>query len=266
MRSIAKWTGAGALALLATSAIAADHGDGADTTLDTRPEADINDLYAWVKSDNQTLVMIMTIGALSAPDFSPGVQYVFHVGRQADDANALTAPAASWTDIICEFNAAQEVSCWAGQSAYVTGDASADAGIANDDGSFKVHTGQHADPFFFYLQGFQTAVATVNAVGASLTPVGNGGCPDTSGAVTLDPTNGCFDVDPAIGVQTETVGGVLRGILNGTYADANCTAGTGPVNDFETLNVSAIVVEMDLSHIDGTGDFLQVWSSTHEKG
>ncbi len=267
MSSWVKWIGAGAIGLFASAAIAADHGDGAATA--AAPAADITDVFAWLKDDGQTLVLIQNVSAMALSD---SVQYVFHVGRRSMALQALTGPAQNWTDIICEVEGTA-ISCWVGDQSYVTGTPPANgSGITNDDG-VKVHAGQHADPFYFFLDGFGTTIATVNAVAAGdlanlgadpTVTTGNAGyaaATSTTMAV-FDPTSPCnTTVNPPPPV---TVGGLLRGMLNGTYSDANCAAGTA-VDNFASGNVSSIVMEVPLSLIEGSGDYVQVWASTHNK-
>lgn len=263
MRTWVKWTGIAAFGLLASTALAADHTDGSADGLgtDANPDADITDVYAWVKDDNSTVVLIMNI----VGDFSDATQYAFHVGRTDAAGAAITAAAADETVVLCEFDTAGAVSCWAGDS-YVNGDASADAGITSDDGNMRVHAGEHADPFFFNLTGFSTAIATANAAAGALI-LDAAGCPTNLGTATIQdlvdanilPNAGACDPDM-------TVSSLLLGMLNGTYADAACAAGPGANgNSFATNNVRSLVLEVDASLFGGTGDYLQVWGSTHQK-
>ncbi|MEZ4444085.1 MAG: DUF4331 family protein [Polyangiaceae bacterium] len=254
MRTWMKWVGVTAFGLLATTAIAADHTDGSTMAngTDANPDADITDVYAWVKNDNQTVVLIMNI----VGGFSDNVHYAFHVARQADQGAAIVA-AGSAEDVICEFDAAGEIQCWVGDQGYVKGDASSNSGITSDDGNIRVHAGQHADPFYFNLTGFGTAIATATAAAGALTF-------NTAGCATnlLAPATAVGSTCPG----TVTIAGLLRGLLDGTYADANCAAGPGAeANDFATLNVNSLVLEIDQSLLAGTGDYLQVWASTHAK-
>ena len=261
MRTWVKWISAGCIGLFATTATAADHTDGSMAGVDSMPEADITDVYSWIKADGTTLVLIQNIVATS---FSDSVQHVFHVSRQGDALSALTAPGAE-TQVICEFDGAGDLACWAGTTAYVQGTAPADgSGIANGDNTFRVHAGTHSDPFFFYLEGFGTAVAEVNQI---ITDVGAGGLAlDTAGCVGA--TAADVNVLPNTGGCTggETISDVLLGMLNGTIGDRNCNAPmVQPSDTFANLNLSSIVIEVDLSHIMGAGDYLQVWASTHQK-
>ena len=254
MRTWVKWTGIAAFGLLASTALAADHTDGSADGLgtDANPDADITVVYAWAKDDASTVVLIMNI----VGDFSDATQYAFHVGRTDAAGAAITAASTDETVVLCEFDSAGAVSCWAGDS-YVTGDASANAGITSDDGNILVHAGEHADPFFFNLTGFATAIQTVvDNVGA--VTFDQAGCPTNLGL----PATALGSTCPA----NVTISGLLLGLLNGTYSDANCTAGMGAnSNDFATNNVRSLVLEVDASLFGGTGDYLQVWGSTHQK-
>ena len=224
MKSWMKWIGLAFGGLVATSAIAADHAEAPGVT-----PADIADLYAWAPGGTDNLVLIQTL----VGDFAENTQYVFHVARS--DAPILAAPA-SWTNVICTFDANQAIQCWAGDPAnggdYVAGDASPDAGITSEAGTMQVHAGQHADPFYFYLTGF---TQTVDAVVAA------------AGGLTFDGA-GCPQLDAA------TVN-ALQGLLTGQVS--------GPaVNNFETGNISALVVELDKSLIAGSGEQFAIYAST----
>ena len=201
------------------SVASADHEDGSVST--ANPSGDIADIYAWRTEDGKLALIQTVVG-----EFSDDVQYVLHVGRSA---TALTNPDA-WTDIICTF-AGKTVSCWAGETDFVSGDASALTGIG--DATFRVHTGQHADPFFFYEAGLGQAVDTM--------------------IQTLDQ----FPLDPAGCPQLDANSSfVLTGMLDGSNQ--------GPAtNTYESANVSAIVIEIDPSLIAGTGQFFGIWGSTH---
>jgi hypothetical protein len=223
MKSWMKWIGLAFGGLVATSAIAADHAEAPGVTA-----ADIADLYAWAPGGTDNLVLIQTL----VGDFAENTQYVFHVARS--DA-AILAPPASWTNVICTFDANQAISCWAGDPAnggdYVAGDASGNEGITSTAGTLKVHAGTHADPFYFYLTGFtQARDAVVAATGLTFD---NAGCPDLPPATV----------------------NALQGLLDGSVS--------GPaVNNFETNNVSALVVELDKTLIAGAGEHFAIYAST----
>ena len=216
----------GSAVLVATSALASDHADG--PAVAGTPNGDIVDLYAWAPPSTDELVMIQTI----VGTFSEDIQYVFHVGRSA--APALMSQPDAWTDVICTFDANARVSCWVGDADYVAGDASSSGGIVSAAGTLKVHTGQHADPFYFYVAGFTQAVSAILAAAPTLS-FNAGGC-------------------PSIDAQTSVV---LVSLLNGMVS--------GPaVNTYASANVDAIVVELDKSLISGSGEYFAIWASTHD--
>jgi hypothetical protein len=223
----------GAIALCAGMAqigSAADHRDGPKVKMD--PSTDINDVFAWMSGGK--LDLIMTVSPLAGPTskFSDAATYTFHINRSAAYGMTQTE-----TTVVCSFDTAQKISCWPGDSAaeYTTGDASPAAGIASASGKFKVHAGLHDDPFFFNLEGFNDARAAVLAAAASLH----------------------FD---AAGCPTDAPASTLVGLLTHTNKGANPTA-----NFFAGKNTLAIVVEMDLSLLNGAGPMLSVWASTNAK-
>jgi hypothetical protein len=232
MRGFSK---AGALALLvglAPSGFAADHRDGPKVKSD--PSTDINDVYAWMQGGKLALIMTVSPLADTGSKFSNAATYTFHINRSAGYGMAQTE-----TTVVCDFDTAQKIQCWAGDAAaeYVTGDASAAAGIATASGKFKVHAGLHDDPFFFNLEGFNDARAAVLAAASSL---------------TFDAA-GC----PALDMDTSTA---LVGLLTHTKNGASPVA-----NFFAGKNTLAIAAEIDLSLLKGSGAILGVWASTNAK-
>lgn len=232
------WMATAATVLVSSSAIAADHTDGSDVT--AAPEADINDVYSWVDSDTLKLIMTVHPFADGASAFSDQVQYVFHVGSSA---MALAPPMINVT-VLCQFDAAQTIQCWVsdGEGAvadYVTGDASASAGISSMSGDTKVFAGLVDDPFFFYLPGF------LQARGAVL--MAAGGNPP----LTFD-AGGC----PAVDATTATA---LQELLTGTAM--------GPAtNTFEDLDTLAISMEINKDLFTKGGQQVSVWGSTNNRG
>jgi hypothetical protein len=229
-----KWTfaiGAACLSALVASprlARSADHLDAPATKAD--PTADINDLYSWVDGSNVVMAMTVYPAAPAGAKFSDKVQYVFHTSSGAG-FGATTSD----VNVICTFDAAQKIQCWAGDE-YVTGDASQAAGVASKSGKLKVFAGLRADPFFFNLAGFKDTVAAVEGAAASLT-FNTAGCPN------LD-------------TNTATA---LRGMLQGT------SNGTAAAQDFfKTLNTLAIVVSVDKSLVTKGGATMSVWASTNK--
>lgn len=236
MKSWLKTAGLAAVVLGTSTAIAADHGDGPGVA--AAPEADINDVYAFISDDDpDKLVLVMTVMPFAGADaeFSTAVQYAFHVN--ATDT-FLGTPAIT-TDIVCTFDDAQDVLCRVGdEGPMVQGDASSANGLANEDGDVRVFAGLRRDPFFFYLDGFLAARnAVLGAAGA------------LNGANNISPS-GCPEVD---GVTSANLVAALNG--NG---------GVDAENNFETSNVLALVVEIDKSLVsDDDNPLVAAWASTH---
>ncbi len=279
-----KGTVLAAASAAATAAFAADHRDGPAAT--AAPEADINDVYSWVTDNNEKLVLIQTVGGVPGIDnFSDAVQYVFHVGRgdAAPPANLVAPPPAN-TNIVCQFDSNTAIACYVGTPGeeaadLAVGDATPEAGLQSTEGSFRVHAGAHADPFYFHLAGFNAARGLVLAAV-------NGGL---IGAADFHPS-GCVMpatmntplslVDPGLATKygpATTVSGLLLGVLNGDInsdlACADLAACTGnpnqpgqfSVDTFATNKVLAIVIEIDKTAIAGSGEFFYVHASTHQK-
>lgn len=218
---------AGLLLGAPTAGFAADHLDAPATVAD--PAADINDVYVWQDGSKTVLVMTVFPAAGAEAKFSDAVQYVFHTASGDAYGGVNTA-----TDIICTFNAAQAVSCWVGADGdYVSGDASAAAGLASASGKTKVFAGLRDDPFFFNLAGFQNVVSIIVGAATSL---------------TFDAA-GC----PAIDAGTSGV------LVNGLASDAD---GNTAADFFAPLNTLALVVEVDSSLITSGGKIVAVWGAT----
>jgi hypothetical protein len=218
-------------ALLVSSAVyAADHLDGPGVLTD--PSADITDLFAWTAADGQHLNLVMNVfpAATTASKFSNTVQYVFHTSS----TTAFGTAATSTEDIICTFDAAQAISCWAGTE-YVNGNANVETGIASTSGKLRVFAGLRDDPFFFNEAGFKNEVSTVQSAASSL---------------TFDAA-GC----PAIDASTSTA------LLNILTHGATSTAPA--VDFFSGFNVLAIVLQVDLSIVNKGGPVVSVWGSTN---
>ena len=236
--------------------LAADHGDGPAAS--QAPESDITDVYAWLHADGDKLVLIQNLSA----DFSGAVQYAFHVGRIDDAGGALLGAAPEWTDIVCEGSAAN-LSCYAGTPGqpavdWAVGDASSE--MMSEMGNMRVHAGPHADPFYFYLTGLNNARGTVRTLleaGILTEAAFNAeGCIMDSFMMTDVST-----IDPNL--PSVSASAYLLGQLNGTYDDMGQP--TSPINDLDGNTVYSIVIEIDKSILAGSGEFYQVWASTHAK-
>jgi hypothetical protein len=206
----------------------ADHRDG--PAVKTDPSTDINDVFTFNDAGNTVFAMTVFPVADTASKFSDAAAYVFHT-ESAASFGATSNP----FDIICTFDAAQKISCWAGDE-YVTGDASAAAGVASTSGKLKVYAGRRADPFFFNLEGFNDTRSFVLA---------------NAGGLTFDPATGC---------PTDVPTGEIVNRLQGT------DGGTKDAGDFfQSLNTLAIVVSIDKTLVTKGGKLVTVWASTNKK-
>jgi len=229
---------AGALAVtsLATMAIAADHGDSPAVKAD--PPSDINDVYSFVDGDKVALVMTVYPDAPVDAKFSDKVQYIFHT-----TSGASFGEAKGTLDIVCTFDAAQMITCLVGDGAgkpvvdKVSGDAKVDAGLESANKMLTVFAGLRKDPFFFNLDGFKDAVATVTAAAPNL-PKDAAGCPTVDAATST----------------------VLVQKLKG-----NPMVGSAAEDHFAALNGLAIVLKVDKTLIASGGPIISIWASTNKK-
>jgi hypothetical protein len=215
----------------------ADHLDAPATMAE--PTADVNDVFAFLDKPGDpttNVIFAMTVYPAAPADakFSDTVQYVLHTQSGAAFGQTTTD-----FNIICQFDAAQVASCWAGANEYVTGNASGEAGLTSASGKLKVFAGLRADPFFFNLDGFKHAVSTVDTAVA-------GGSVNTNDA-------GCPLLPPGYGTD------ILQPQLNHTDGGA-------PVDFFASLRTLAIVVQVDKTLVSGGGPVISVWASTNRKG
>lgn len=223
--------------LPAAPALAADHLDGASVKQD--PSTDINDVYSWMSTDKTKVYLAMTVfpaADKATAKFSTAAYYVFHTTSRTGTG------AATPTDVVCGFDAAQKVSCWVGSATnFVSGDASNTAGISSADGKVKVFAGVRKDHFFFNLDGYNQVRANVKANVATLAPTFNAnGCPTGAGvAATLTAQRTLLGQSPAGGTATDF---------------------------FKDLNTLAIVLEVDTTLLTPGGTLLSVYAATHRKG
>jgi hypothetical protein len=227
--------------------------------LDANPAADLQDLYAW--TDGNNLELIMTV----AGPVSGDTQYVFHVGRASSAMDASTGPAPTVTEIICvPETEGTNTTCWIGNPLqggdFIVGDATSDAGRTSSSGLSRVHVGQHADPFYWYADGFANAVAGTQDVQATID--GND-YPEAFDNFDSGLQMGAGCVGGMYGSIAEIIVLLLAGDLAWNAGSCSTQTPSAVSNTFEGGNVDAIVVEVDTSLIAGTGDFFQVWASTH---
>jgi hypothetical protein len=233
MRPALKW----ALLVLATCATtafvsprlarSADHLDG--PAVKTDPSTDIADLYTWVDGPNVVYVLTVFPQATSTAKFSDAASYVIHTS-----SGAAFGQTTKDTNIICQFDATQKITCWAGTSEYVAGDASQPTGLTSKDGKLTVFAGLRKDPFFFNLEGFGNERDFVV-----------GQIPTLSFDVA-----GCPKLDPAVS---------LFKLAHGDHV------GGTPRDFFKDLNVLAIVVSVDKTVMTEGGPILSAWASTNKK-
>lgn len=226
---------AAAVWLLSAPSYAADHQDGPAAT--ASPATDITDVFAWMSADHSKMYLVMDVfpAATAAAKFDTNALYVFHTTSKA----GLTATTGTPLDVICKFDAAQAIECWAG-SEYVAG-ATAGApttGLKSSSGKLTVWAGLRDDPFFFNLDGFKDMVAAVKSAAPQLLP-------------TVD-ASGCPKVDA--GTSAALVSALAH------------THGNAPVDHFAGLNVLAIVVSVDAALVTKGGSTVGVWASTNQPG
>lgn len=212
---------------------AADHIDGPRASAD--PAADITDVFTWMTADAARVIIAidLTRNATTDSKFSDAVVYATRTSSSA----TFGGTAADQVDVLCTFNVAQQVQCWVGDDAYVSGDASGPAGITSDDGRLRVFTGLRQDPFFFNLAGFRETCRIVAGAASGL---------------TFDAA-GC----PALDEATATA----------LVTQLQSAPGGGPAPDsFATFNVIAIVLEIDKSLLTPGGAILAVESATTQLG
>jgi hypothetical protein len=220
------------LAFTGQLASAADHVDGPQASAD--PAADITDAFAWMTPDASKVILVMdlTRNADVESRFSDSVQYVFHT---TSSASYGATPSAD-VPVICQFDPQQRVACWAGDEAYVTGDASSLSGITSRNGKLRVFTGLRNDRFFFNLAGFRETARIVTGA---------------AGGLTFDAA-GC----PALDAATSTA----------LVTQLQSAPGGGPAPDsFANFNVIAIVIEVDKSVLAKNGSILSVAAATYRR-
>ena len=239
----------GCALLLAGRGYAADHIDS--DTLAAAPLAmgDINDVFAWMSSDGSKVNLVMTVSPADpgGRSFGPGVQYVFHLTSKTGLPEDVVAKPASGvtTTVICTFPTTATAQCWvsgaSGTKDYVSGDASNTAGTTSSSGKLRLFAGRRSDPFFFNLQGFRAGAAQLGSM---------------RGSVASNAAN-C----PAL---TSTNAGIVRGTFATTQTTATTPCPANQADCFANLNVMALVVQVDKSLVNATGNtILSVWGSTH---
>jgi hypothetical protein len=223
-----------AIAAGVSTALAADHLDSPAVKNDAT--TDITDLYSFMDGNNAVFVLNVNPLASASAKFSTSAQYVIHT-TSTDKFIGGASPVP--VNIIATFDANQHISLWVGTSEYVTGDASATAGLPSADGKVKVFAGLRDDPFFFNLDGFHKAEADVEAAAGSLT-FDAAGCPKLDAA-----TSAALVKDLSTNPNSTPPGGAA-------------------VDYFAGKNVLSIVISVDKSLVTGGGPLVASWASTNK--
>jgi hypothetical protein len=205
--------------------LASDHLDAPTVIAD--PAADIGDIFAWTAADGRHLNLVMDI---VAHRFSDRLQYVFHVesGKRFGTTTAATL-------IVCRFDVANDVECWAGNADYVRGNASDPAGLEGEHRRMRVFAGLRNDPFFNNVKGTRAMYQVAIDALQQGTHVDGAGCPR-------------FD------------SGTSRAILD-TWRHTD----GGPATNFLAgWQSSSLVISVDLDVVSAGGSLLAVWGAVHK--
>jgi len=215
-------------ALLAPGTCAAHASDHLDTpTVIADPAADIGDLFAWTSSDGRRLNLAMTI---VAHRFSDRLQYAFHV-----DSGARFGETSATTPIVCRFDAANAVECWAGDADHVRGDASKEVGLEGRNHRFRVFAGLRDDPFFNNVKGTRAALGIAAAALQGGAIVDAAGCPG-------------FD----------------QATSQAIFDSWRHTDGGPPANFLAGWKSAALVISIDLDVVDSGGKLLAIWGGVYK--
>ena len=215
------------------SAHSYDHSDGNGVSAN----ADITNIYAWLQNkDRVNLIMNVHPNATTSSKFSETVSYVFHINSSSAYGNSQTKKR-----IVCQFDSEQKVSCLLETDTLISNvDASAELGVTNNDGSFRIFTGLRNDPNYLDEQNFNLARTYIRDNLGSFT-VDTASCPDLSSMVR----------STAVNTLTGSAGGEV-----GTN--------TPGVDTFINANVLSIVIQINTELL-GSGTILSVWGSTHDR-
>lgn len=209
-------------ALCPSAATASDHLDTAAVIAD--PAADIGDLYAWMSPDGRRLNLVLTI---VGKKFSDHVRYAFHI-----DSARTPGGTTATSSIECDFNVAVAPECHLGDDR-ARGDASVESGVRSEQRHFRVFAGLRDDPFFNNVRGTRAALNVAAEALNSGLPRDSAGCPRFSAATSAR----------ILDEWHHTEG----------HAGSNLLAG---------WNTAALVVEVDVTAVNGGGPLLGVWATT----
>ena len=148
----------------------ADHADAPGTlqSPSNRPDADINDVYAFKAREGRTVLAMTThpaVGTLSPTAYATDVNYVFNVDRKGT-AKANLAYAVHFNAVDSNGTQGYRVYRYTGRHARSLTKgvkiARGRTGTTVQGDGVKVFAGLRSDPFFFDLDGFKKAVLGAN--------------------------------------------------------------------------------------------------------
>ena len=191
------------------------------------PTADIGDLFAWISSDGHRLNLIMTI---VGKRFSERIEYVFHI-----DSGKRFGETTSSTSIICQFEKAGAVECWAGNADYVRGDTNKPVGLSGEKNRFQMFAGLRDDPFFNNVKGTRAALSVATEALKANAKFDLAGCPHFDEATSRS----------ILEHWRQTEGGLAKNFLEGWMT-------------------AALIISVDLSVVNSGGEQLAVWAGTYK--
>lgn len=148
----------------------ADHADAPGTlqSPSNRPDADINDVYAFKGSSSKTVLAMTTnpaVGVLSPSTYATGVKYVINVDRKGT-SHANLAYVLRFSTKDADGTQGYRLYKYQGRNAESLTDGeklgSGRTGRTNTIEGVKVFAGLRSDPFFFDLDAFKHAVLGAN--------------------------------------------------------------------------------------------------------
>ncbi|MGH8031822.1 MAG: hypothetical protein ACREO8_05500 [Luteimonas sp.] len=164
-----------------------------------------------------------------AGKFSDQLQYVFHV-----DSGQRFGTTTATTSIVCRFDTASIVECWAGDADHVHGDADKPIGLEGKRRRFRVFAGLRDDPFFNNVKGTRSGYDTAADALKSGASVDAAHCPSFDKATSQKILDHWRQTD------------------------------SGPATNFLAgWRSAALVVSVDLGVVDRGGALLAVWAGTY---
>ncbi len=225
-----------ALSVAVVSANAADHEDSPSVRQD--PTSDFGDVLAWMSPDAKKLNLLASVvrHATTQSRFSDAALYVFHTRS----APSFGGTAAAEVNVICSFEGTttQTISCWAGNTSFVTGDATIPGGLVSGDGKLRVFAGLRNDAFFFNSSGFNATRGLVIDALPTLGPTA-----DAAGCPTVD-------------------SGTSAALVNQLMSSPD---GSPAVDAFGNANILVLATQVDKSIVTPGGPIVSVWGSSNRR-